>query len=93
MVKENRFVFEASDLSYLIYACTNCDQEVSYRLDEVDCQGFAVTCGSCSQQLKRRMNPTLSDDDWFSLIRIIQKLRQDTGSPVRIKFVVSDESE
>lgn len=83
MVKELRYVFEASDVASVIFQCTECGEEYSYRLDNVHKPQETCRCGT---RLVTRTGERYSSQEL-----VLEGLRRLVAMPpdgVRVRFVV-----
>ena len=87
MVKEHRYIFDAEDISSLVYACHHCKNEVVVRVNGEGKPG--KKCSSCGESI---MEPAFDsiDPNITILLNLRTLLMARATSKVQLRFVVPD---
>ena len=85
MVKERRYVFDVSDINSLLYVCSNCGQEVAYKLEN-ECQPRE----HCSCNVLKSENASGTADPNAMVLMWLRRTQKVTEPRVTLRFVVSD---
>ena len=87
MVKEHRYIFDPSDITSVIYACSHCGQQVSVELDGE--YRPSRQCGSCGSIVLDSDVADRLDPNEVLLTNLRRVLRLDNPK-VKLRFVVPD---
>ena len=86
MVKERRYVFDVSDITSLLYVCSECGQEVACKLENVFQP--SENCSSCNAFLKTE--DSSAPDPSYMVLMQLRRIQKVTKPRVQLRFVVSD---